>query len=62
MRIVLAKIYPENDEPLCDLYYRIRENTDKLKWKHGDSSIIIEQDTEDNCLIFKSLILGESAN
>ena len=58
----MAKVFPQDDELLCDLYSRMKENILKLTHTHFDSSITVEQNTEENYLLVKSLTLGEQAN
>ncbi len=62
MKMIIAKIYPEDDELLCDLYHRMKENTEYFINKNQDVTISIKQNIEDNCLDVKSLKLGESIN
>lgn len=62
MKIVVAKIYPENEELLCDLYSRMKTNVEYFINNHQDVSVTLDQDVLDNCILVKSLKLGESAN
>ncbi len=62
MKITIAKIYPDDEELLCDLYHRMKENVEYFTNKHQDVTIDIKQNEEENCLMIKSLTLGESVN
>lgn len=62
MKMIMAKIYPEDDELLCDLYHRMKEGVEYYTNNHQDMTITINQDTEENCLLIKSLKLGENVN
>ncbi len=62
MKMIMAKIYPEDDELLCDLYSRMKEHTEYFTEKNKDVTIKIKENTEENCLMVSSLKLGESAN
>lgn len=62
MKIVLAKVYPEDKELLCDLYSRMQTNVEFFINKNQDVSVTLDQDVIENCILVKSLKLGESAN
>ena len=60
--MIIAKIYPENDEPLYELYYRMKENIEYYMNNHQDVSITVNQNKEEGCLLIKSLKLDEHVN
>lgn len=62
MKMTIAKIFPEDDELLCDLYYRMKDNIEYYLDQHHDTSIDVIQNIEENCVLIKSLKLGDSVN
>ena len=60
MKITIAKILPQDDELLCDLYYRMKEHLEYYTNKHQDTSIDISQ--EDGYVLIKSLKLEDNVN
>lgn len=62
MKIMVAKVYPEDKELLCDLYSRMQTNIEYFLNNHQDVSMILDQNILENYVLVKSLTLGESAN
>lgn len=62
MKMIIAKVYPENNELLYQLYDRIINNTEYFLNKNQDVTMLIRQNFEENCLMIKSLKLEESVN
>lgn len=62
MKMTIAKVFPEDDELLCDLYYRMKENIEYYLNIHQDTSIDVIKDEEENCVLIKSLKLEDSVN
>ncbi len=62
MKIMIAKVYPENDELLCDLYSRMQTNIEYFINNHQDVSMTINQNILKGCILVKTLKLGEHAN
>lgn len=58
----IFKIFPDDDQLLCDLYWSIKENLDYYVDNHQDTSITVQQKEEENCILIKSLKLEDSAN
>lgn len=61
MMISLAKIYPE-EELLCDLYHRMKDNFEYFLDKHPDVTISIKKNKKEGYLMIKTLTLGEQVN
>ena len=62
MKITIAKVFPKDDEPLDDLYFRMKDNIEYFLNNHQDVSMTINQDDVENCILVKSLKLGENVN
>lgn len=62
MKMIIARIEPEEDELLCDLYFRLKESTDNFTKNHQDVAITLEELKDENCVLMKSIKLGESVN
>ncbi len=62
MKIIIAKVFPEEDELLIDLHSRMKENLDYYTSLHGDTTISIYPKEDENCVVIKSLKLEDSVN
>lgn len=62
MKITIAKVFPQDDELLCDLYWRMKENIEYFTNNHQDVAMNIKEDVEEGCVLVKSLKMEESVN
>lgn len=62
MKMSIFKIFPQNDQLLCDLYHDVKENLDYYVDSHHDTSVTVEKEEGENCILIKSLKLEDSVN
>jgi hypothetical protein len=62
MKITIAKVFPEDDEQLSELYWRMKENIEYFTNNHQDVTMNIKEIVEEGCILVKSLKLEESVN
>tara|TARA_R110000868_G_scaffold104015_2_gene286109 strand:- start:86 stop:268 length:183 start_codon:yes stop_codon:yes gene_type:complete len=60
MKILRAKIYPDEGELLSDLFCRMQHSVEMYTKKHKDTTAEVFK--QEDCVLINSIKLGESAN
>jgi hypothetical protein len=62
MKLINAKIQPNEGETLDDLVLASKERMDEYAKKHPDFTCVIEKHIDENYIMIRTLKLGDSAN
>jgi hypothetical protein len=62
MKLINAKIQPNEGETLDDLVLVSQERMDEYAKKHPDFTCVIEKHIDENYIMIRTLKLGDSAN
>jgi len=62
MKLINAKIKPNEGETLDDLVLASQERMDEYAKKHPDFTCVIEKHIDENYIMIRTLKLGDSAN